>query len=171
MGSGKTVTGRILASLLNITFIDLDSEIEKKSGKSIRFIFEKQGETVFRELEQEALHATLPMTELVVSCGGGTACFYDNLEWMKSHGTVFYLMIDAVELTRRLETQLSERPLLTGIKSAGLGNFIHEKLAEREKFYRQAHHTIQSPESAELAAREIMRLIDSVKKNKQRSGS
>src|SRR4030095_14447942 len=90
MGAGKTTTGKKLASLLGYTFIDLDGRIEKETGLTVVELFQS-GEYKFREIESMVLTNTGELQNTIISCGGGTPCFNDNLSWMNSHGISVYI--------------------------------------------------------------------------------
>ena len=91
MGSGKTYWGRIWSRQLGLDFYDLDELIEKKEGKTISTIFEKEGEDHFRKLEATALKAFAETENGIIACGGGTACFNDNMQWMNEQGVTVFL--------------------------------------------------------------------------------
>lgn len=135
MGSGKTYTGRRLARLAGLPFIDLDEWIEEKEKDSVRGIFEKKGEPYFRNVEREALRAMAQFRNAVISCGGGAPCFFDNMPWMNENGITIYLRAPAEVLARRLARRQERRPLLKGFAGGELLGFIRSKLAEREPFY------------------------------------
>lgn len=115
MGSGKTTFGRKLAGSLGCDFIDLDEFIEKSTGQSIQEIFSARGESIFRELEREALSKVLSSArgDLVLALGGGTVLDPRNAQLIKEHSVLIYLKVDARELSRRLEG-CRTRPLLDG---------------------------------------------------------
>jgi shikimate kinase len=138
MGSGKTTFGRKLAKALNYEFIDLDELIESKAGTNITQYFEKFGESAFRELEKITLQNTHFPDNSVISAGGGTPCFSGNMEWMNDNGTTVYLSLSPEILADRLRHGQAERPLIKGLDKEELVNFITEKLASREEFYKKA---------------------------------
>lgn len=142
MGSGKTFIGSMLAKKCSMRFIDMDEMIEKRTGKTIVEIFHLQGESAFREVEKEVLQVIINDAEnCVVSSGGGTACFYDNMELMNKSGITVYIKLSPDMLFKRLQNDLQNRPLLAG--QADLKTFITEKLAEREKFYKRSKYIIK----------------------------
>ena len=139
MGSGKTTFGRKLAQKLGYAFADLDERLAAHTGKTIPELFANLGEAGFRKLEQEVLHQTMADVDVVVSTGGGTPCFFDNMTWMNTHGKTVYMHLDAKALASRLEHAKSPRPLLAGKKGEDLLLFIEEKLVERQALYQQAN--------------------------------
>jgi shikimate kinase len=146
MGSGKTHWGQIWAVKYGYTFYDLDAQIEKAFKMSVQDIFEKHGEEKFRELERYQLRKFLSKKKCLVSCGGGTPCFYDNLEWMKKNGVVVYLRATPQNILQRVGDETSKRPLLKEVNTAELLFFIETKLKEREPDYLQANYTLDVPQ-------------------------
>src|SRR5690606_14036728 len=138
MGSGKTTLGDPLAKKLQIPFIDLDTLLEKREGKSIPQLFEEVGEAGFREKERDLLQKGVFPDQFVMATGGGAPCFFDNMDWMHRQGITMYLRARAEEIARRLENERSQRPLLRDIEKQDLVGVIRERIAGREKFYLQA---------------------------------
>lgn len=138
MGSGKSTAGRKLASQLNWSFIDLDEKIQKMEGMKIPDIFSLRGEPYFRELETKALQELKSETDTVISTGGGTPCFGDNMDFMLDSGLTIYIKMTPVSLKKRLEGSAEGRPLLKEIDRKDLQEYITAKLAEREKWYSRA---------------------------------
>ena len=87
MGSGKSTLGRALAQATGLTFIDLDTYIEQRFHANVRDIFAQRGEDGFRRLERMMLHEVSEFEDVIVACGGGTPCFFNNMEHINSHGT------------------------------------------------------------------------------------
>jgi shikimate kinase len=153
MGSGKTYTGRRLAAVLGFSFLDLDEAIVQGQGQTIPEVFKTQGEARFRELEREALRATAPFERTVIACGGGAPCHFDNMQWMNENGATIWLHVPADTLYRRLSAHPEKRPLLTGLQTeAEWMQFLQQKLAEREPWYRQAQITVERREKGEDTA-------------------
>jgi shikimate kinase len=142
MGSGKSTAGRKLATQLNWSFIDLDEKIEKMEGMKISDIFSHKGEPYFRELETKALKELKSETNAVISTGGGTPCFGDNMDFMLGSGLTIYLKMTPASLKNRLAKSSEGRPLLREIDRKDLQRFIAGKLAEREKWYSRAEIVI-----------------------------
>lgn len=143
MGSGKTTTGKKIASLLHWTFIDLDKKIEEKEGKSIAEIFAQKGESYFRDIESDVLKKLNQQSDIVISTGGGTPCHGDNMDYMLETGLTLYLKLTPGQLKSRLINSKGERPLIKNLDEEGLLHFITKKLSEREKFYDRAEVTLE----------------------------
>jgi len=143
MGSGKTTIGKLLATRLGYSFVDMDAYIEEKQFKTISQIFAEQGEHEFRLLEQKCLHEVAEYENVIISTGGGAPCFFDNMEFMNSHGLTIYLKLTATELAGRLEAiGVSKRPLLANRKGEELRRFIAEGLSKRESHYEKANYSL-----------------------------
>jgi shikimate kinase len=143
MGSGKSYWGHIWALERGYTFYDLDTEIEKAFKMSVEEIFDKHGEDKFREMERYHLRKFENKKKYLLSCGGGTPCFFDNLEWMKQHGEIIYLKASPEYILDRVMDETSKRPLLKEVNSAELLFFIQKKLIEREPVYLKADHIFE----------------------------
>ncbi|MEP6926023.1 MAG: shikimate kinase, partial [Ginsengibacter sp.] len=142
MGSGKSHWGRIWASIRGISFFDLDARIEKAFRMKISDIFDKKGEEKFRELERYHLKKFEHKKNFLLACGGGTPCFSDNIEWMKTQGKVFYLKAEAELILEHVMNETEQRPLLKKINPSELLFFIQKKLIEREPYYSRADFTL-----------------------------
>lgn len=150
MGAGKSSSGRYVANRLAKPFFDLDDEIEKWSGKSIPEIFESSGEEAFRKMERECLERFLRRENgFVMACGGGTPCYFDNMELMNKAGLTVWLDLPPGMLARRLKTAKKDRPLLK--KIGDLEEFIRLKIEERSKWYRQAQLRIKGTNTEKRA--------------------
>jgi shikimate kinase len=143
MGSGKSHWGKIWAAETGYSFYDLDAQIEKAYKMTIEEIFEKKSEEKFREMERLYLRKFESKKNYLLSCGGGTPCFFDNLNFMKLHGTVIYLKASAQYLLDRVMDETKKRPLLKEVNSSELLFFIQQKLKEREPVYLQADYTLE----------------------------
>ena len=140
MGAGKTTLGKAFARAMGLTFIDLDWYIEERFHKTIRELFTERGEDAFRDLERRMLHEAGEFEDVVISVGGGTPCFFDNVEYMNSVGETVFLDVDIRVLFRRLKIAKQQRPLLDGKSDEELMAFIQEALQKRLPFYTRAKH-------------------------------
>ena len=156
MGCGKTTLGKKLAKHLNYNFIDLDSYIEKTTNKTITEIFENKGEKTFRIVEKESLMEICKKDNLVIATGGGTPCFFDNMQKILDSGKAIYLKMEIEDLLERLETEKNQRPLIENKSAKELENFIRNKLSEREYFYKKSNYILQGKSICE---KEIQNLI------------
>ncbi|MDD2996531.1 MAG: shikimate kinase [Paludibacter sp.] len=139
MGSGKTSMGIKLAENLGLTFVDMDHHIEEKYHKTVSQIFAESGQDAFRKLEQNCLHEVAEFENCVIATGGGAPCFFDNMEFMNTHGLTVYLNLSAEQLATRLEmSRAGKRPLIANKQGNELRQFIAEGLSAREAFYKQA---------------------------------
>lgn len=150
MGSGKSHTGQQLARALDLAFVDLDDRIETLAQCSIAQLFEQKGEAYFRELEAQALRATLADDPAVISCGGGTPCFYDNMVWIKANGLSVYLQASVSLLVQRLKKGQEHRPLIRNFNEVELNAFIGDRLKQREVFYTQAQFILNQEDNRSL---------------------
>jgi shikimate kinase len=142
MGSGKTTVGRALAKELDMPFYDLDWYIESRMRKKVSQIFAEQGEEGFRRIERNMLHEVAEFEDVVISCGGGTPCFFDNMEYMNSQSQVVWLKASPEVLHKHLLMGKGDRPLLKGKTPDELIAFIREQLQYREQFYSKARYTL-----------------------------
>lgn len=138
MGCGKTTVGKKLSKKLNYDFIDTDDAITGMTGKSVTEIFEQDGENAFRQLEHSVLNSLSKRNYLVVSTGGGTPCFFDNMSLMNASGITVYLQMHPKSLAQRLTDSQIIRPLLQGVSKEELPDEIANHLAQRERFYNRA---------------------------------
>ena len=142
MGAGKTTIGRALAKELGLSFYDLDWYIENRRHKKVAQIFAEQGEEGFRQIEHNMLHEVAEFEDIILSCGGGTPCFFDNIDYMNSLAQVVYLRCEPEVLHRHLLMGKVERPLLKGKNPDELIGFIREQLATREPYYNKAQYQL-----------------------------
>ena len=142
MGAGKTTVGRQLAKALNVPFYDLDWYVEERYHRRIPQIFAEAGEEGFRELERRMLHEVAEFENIILSCGGGTPCFFDNMEYMNSLAETVYLKASPDVLAKHLRMGRTERPLIKGKSPEELEAYIRESLEAREPYYSKAKHTL-----------------------------
>lgn len=163
-GVGKTTIGRHLAEISQRTFVDTDSYIEKKYHSSISEMFACCGVDKFRKRETVILIELSQYKDLVIATGGGMPCTDNNIDVMRSRGTVIYLQSNIESLTDRLEVCKADRPLVAHLDKDGIRKYIEETLPKREPYYTQAHHTVDvsgmmSIEDERRIAREIFSLL------------
>jgi len=140
MGCGKTHWGKILSEKLNVPFFDLDEKITENEEKPINEIFEAEGEEYFRLLEKDVLHLLTESHEtFVMATGGGTPCFYNNIDYLKKQGTVVWINCSTECLYNRLIKEKDQRPLLKKISDSELRSYIIKKYSSRKIFYQQAN--------------------------------
>lgn len=163
MGSGKSTVGKELAKQLKINFLDLDSYIEQKYEMTISELFSAKGEIFFRKAEIVCLNEIFASKEdFVLSTGGGTPCYGDNINVMTSNTkNVFYLNVPIPELIKRLVKEKEHRPLITNIPENELPEFLGAHLFERSYFYTKAHHTIlvQQKEASKVVNEIVAKLV------------
>jgi shikimate kinase len=124
MGSGKTAVGRHLARALHLPFHDSDSEIERRTGVDIPYIFEKEGETGFRLREREAIDALTRVAGIVLATGGGAVLLPENRRCLAERGCVVYLNTSVAQQAERVRHG-RHRPLLaTGDAAERLGQLM-----------------------------------------------
>jgi shikimate kinase len=142
MGSGKTTAGKKLASSLGWTFVDLDNKIEEHAGLKIPEIFSIYGEDHFRTVEAEVLRTLAPVQNTIISTGGGTPCFENNMEFMLAGGLTIYLKLTPSQLVSRLSSSSDERPLIRNLTGESLLQFTEDKLLSRSKWYEKSHQVV-----------------------------
>ncbi len=162
MGAGKTQLGKRIARGLGYSFFDSDREIEKMAGVSIQEIFQTKGEAAFRQLESDWLK-NFEHPNAVISLGGGTPCFNDNITHILATGISIYIQLPPGGLISRLQQSKTIRPLIEPFKhdSPKLLVFIENKLAEREPFYLQANITISG---LGIHAKMVQSLVEKLRK-------
>ncbi len=161
MASGKTTLGRALSRATGMTFIDLDFYIQQRYRKTISEIFAEFGEERFREIEREMLHEVGEFCDVIVSCGGGTPCYFDNMDFMNQRGTTIWLQAGVECTVRRLLTAKTRRPIVEHILPAELPKFIQSHLEERRPHYSKARLSFPSEkiETRAEIAEQVDRLI------------
>lgn len=139
MGCGKSTLGKKLAKEFEMTFVDMDAEIEKDQGMRIADIFKVKGEPYFRQLETNLLKTFKAQSNLIISTGGGAPCFNGNMELINSIGKSIYIQVAVPELVQRLKGDSDNRPLIAKMEDTELANFVKDSLKKRERFYLKAH--------------------------------
>ncbi len=146
MGSGKSTVGKSLSDILNYDFIDLDRLIETEYNQTIPQIFATKGEKEFRSMEHNTLKKLINKNNLIIACGGGTPCFYNNLELMNNNGNTIYLKISLDTLVKRLKTEKDSRPLIANKTDEELRKFVNRQMIKREDVYHQAQYIVKGKE-------------------------
>jgi shikimate kinase len=146
MGCGKSTMGRLLASMLNLTFIDLDTYLEAKYFKTVPQIFAEEGEDEFRRKEHRVLEEVALFDDVIVATGGGAPCFFNNMEVMNQSGYCIFLDVEADTLVGRLVHSKTERPLIKGKSLEELKAFIESLMQKRRPFYEKARYILKGNE-------------------------
>lgn len=165
MGAGKTTVGKALAKALNLQFYDLDWYIENRMHMTVKQIFDERGEKGFRKIEHNMLHEVAEFEDVVISCGGGTPCFFDNIDYMNQQGETVYLKATPDVLYGHLKMGRTVRPLLLNKTPDEVKDFVSRQLAEREPFYTKAKHVIDvslmdNYEKIAITVDNVRRLLD-----------
>ena len=144
MGAGKTTAARRLANRLGWQVADTDALFEEKYKISVNDFFNKYDEPLYRKLESEVLKATENLENTVISTGGGTACYFDNMDWMNQHGLTVFLRISPQAAVDRVIHSRHKRPLVEGKSEAELTEFVHQHYTSRLPYYEQAKITVKA---------------------------
>ena len=142
MGSGKTTVGHALSKETGMPFSDLDWYIESRRHCTGKQIFDEKGEDGFRQIEHNMLHEVAEFEDVIISCGGGTPCFFDNMDYINAQGESVYLKCTPEVRYKHLQMGKTVRPLLMNKTPEEVKAFIQEQLKEREQFYNKAKHII-----------------------------
>jgi len=144
MGSGKSTLAKRLTSDLGWEYIDLDDYFETHYLTTIANYFSVFGEEAFRRAERKMLHKVINKDRVIIATGGGTPCFYDNMEIMNANGLCIYIKLSLDTLVGRLSGPRQVRPLVKGKSGEELKQYISEKLAEREMYYNKARVVVDA---------------------------
>ena len=136
--SGKTTLGKKLAQQLDYAWVDLDDVIEEVEARCITSLFQEKGETYFREQEQKALHSVLSCKNTVVSTGGGTPCFFNNMQVIKRQGLSIFLNPPLQAIAKRIQTEENKRPMFQNFSEMELNLQLTKLYKERITYYTQA---------------------------------
>ena len=143
MGAGKTTAAKRLAHRLGWEHYDTDALFEEKYHISVDDFFHKYDEALFRKLESQILQSTENLENAVISTGGGTPCFNDNMAWMNEHGKTVFLKISPQSAVSRIMLSKKKRPLAAGKTEAELAAFVEKHYGARMSFYEQAQHVVK----------------------------
>lgn len=166
MCAGKTTLGKALARELELKFIDIDWYIEQRYHATIRELFAQYGEEEFRRIEQRMLHEVAEFENVLIATGGGTPCFFDNMDYMNRMGDTVFLEVSHDMLFQRLKAGKQSRPILMHKSDQELEEFVQEALQHRLPYYEKAQHRFSGDDlestpliTASVAAiREILRI-------------
>jgi len=143
MASGKSSVGKKMAKKLKLPFVDLDDYIEEKYNSTIRLLIYDKGMDKFREIEKESLEILIKKHETaVISTGGGTPCYYDNMKVMNESGITVYLEVDIPTLVDRLTHAKKDRPLIWGKSRSDLTVYAKDLLSKRQGDYEKAKYKV-----------------------------
>ncbi|MCW3106675.1 MAG: shikimate kinase [Segetibacter sp.] len=157
MGSGKSYWAEKLKKKFKVPAYDLDSLIEMMEEKSVKEIFEEDGEEYFRKAEAKMLRLFGEKKQFIVSCGGGTACYNDNMKWMNKQGITVWIDEPVETLSERLSKEKTHRPLIKDLDDEGLNNFLEKKLEERSAFYDQCAYRLSGERLSESTFAKIIK--------------
>lgn len=154
MASGKSTIGRFLAERRGVQFVDLDQLIAEKVKMEVDEFIRTKGELAFRKEERVALLEVLDSNVEVLSCGGGTPCYYDNMDELLHSSFVVYLQANIPTLVNRIQEARESRPLIDGVNNSDLKEFVAKHVFDRRPFYERAHHIVftdgKSPEQISI---------------------
>lgn len=144
MGAGKTTAAKRIAKRLGWEMVDTDALFEEKYKISVDDFFQKYDEQLYRKLESEILKNTELLENTVISTGGGTACFFDNMDWMNQHGLTVFMRISPESAVDRVLHSRHKRPLTRGKTEEELMEYVSWHYAQRLPFYERAKITVKS---------------------------
>jgi shikimate kinase len=158
MGSGKSAVGKYLARLIHAPFVDSDTEIERRTGVDIPYIFEKEGEAGFRERERETLEVLTADGPMVLATGGGAVLLPQNRGYLSERGCVVYLKTSVAQQVFRVK-HARNRPLLNNVDP---GQKLEQLMRERAPIYEALADVTVSTDGRRVrsVAEDILRAID-----------
>jgi shikimate kinase len=144
MGCGKTHWGKAVSEKQKLPFFDLDEEIVKSEGRSVNELFAEMGEEYFRMAERDRLHQiTEEHSSFVMATGGGTPCFFNNIDYLNQHGLTAWINCSVDCLYSRLVKEKEKRPLIRSLSDQQLHTYISKKYFDRRIFYQKARLIFQ----------------------------
>lgn len=159
-GSGKSTLGKLLAKDLSYSFIDLDLLIELKNKMTVSSLFEHYGEEKFRELESQALASLFNNTNSVISCGGGTPAYNDNMRNMLLNGVCIYLYGDIKLLANRIFFAKQPRPMFKNHNKIQIEEKLTGLYNQRHTFYTKSNITVNLPlKTAKMLIKQVKEQI------------
>ena len=144
MGAGKSFLGKIWGEIYSIPFYDLDKLIEDEERITVENIFATFGEDYFREREAAVLRNTDRFENCIIACGGGTPCYFDNMQWMNKNGATVFLNESEINIYNHLKNDKKIRPLIISQDDKSLQAFIKNKLQQRIPFYNECRLVLKS---------------------------
>ena len=159
MGSGKSFLGKLWAEDNAIPFYDLDLLIEEEERMTIEKIFSTYGEDYFREKEAAVLRNTDRFEKGIIACGGGTPCYFDNMQWMNKNGITVFLNETANQIYHHIRNDKKVRPLIQSQDQTTLLTFIENKLEVRKPFYEECQLILNPDQLNRNGFREIEKLV------------
>lgn len=141
MAAGKTTLGKALAQDLGLQFIDLDHYIENRYRCTVSQLFAERGEEAFRQIERNMLHEVAEFEDVIIATGGGTPCFFDNMDYMNAQGITVFLKASVDVIYTRLTIARTQRPLVANKSADELRQYITDMLERRNPYYTRATHT------------------------------
>lgn len=162
MGSGKSLIGKLLSEKMSLIFLDLDQIIEQEENRTIKNIFETNGEIYFRKKEHQTFkHLLETENSFVLSLGGGTPCYANNHELLRNDNVIsIYLSASIKTLYDRLILEKFKRPIIANKNQDELEEFIAKHLFDRNFYYNQCKYKINvNNKSAEEIVLEIQKLL------------
>jgi shikimate kinase len=157
MGSGKSYWAQKLKERFKVACYDLDTLVEMMEERTIPEIFEEDGEEAFRKLETKMLKLFSEKKQFILSVGGGTPCFSNNMKWMNKTGITIWLDEPIETLAQRLVKEKDHRPLIKNMADEELENFLLAKRDERMEFYNQAAFILSGAEITEAGFKKILK--------------
>jgi shikimate kinase len=155
MGSGKSFWARKLSTALGIPAFDLDTEIEKMEGKTVAAIFAEKGEDRFRTKENEVLKSFASNQRFLLATGGGSPCFFDNMDWMNENGITIWLDEPIKIIAKRLQKQKLHRPLIASVEDDSLEDFLTQMRDKRKPFYAKAKYQL----TGNISEKDFLKII------------
>ena len=162
MAAGKTTLGKALAKDLGLQFIDLDHYIESRYHCSVSQLFTERGEEAFRQIERNMLHEVAEFEDVIIATGGGTPCFFDNMDYMNAQGTTVFLEAPVETIYTRLTIARVQRPLVAGKSADELRAYIASTLEKRMPHYSRAAYTFLADQLENM--RQINESVERFKK-------
>lgn len=164
MAAGKTTLGKALAKEMGLQFIDLDHYIENRYHCTVSKLFSERGEEAFRQIERNMLHEVSEFEDVVISTGGGTPCFFDNMDYMNAQGVTVFLDASVDVIYTRLTIARVQRPLVAGKSAEELRAYITDMLGHRMPYYSRATHTFCANrlENSEQVSESVVRFKEEI---------